>query len=331
MNKRYQVFVSSTFQDLQEERNRVLHGLLDLDCIPCGMEYFPASSDSQWDYIKKLIDDCDYYVVVVAGRYGSMDSEGKSYTQKEYEYAASKGIPIIAFIHSDISSIQSGKVDIESDRKEKLQQFIVSLQTRLCKPWTTADELSARVITSITHLIKSHPRTGWVKADTVDETAHATMVGLYKRIGDLEGEIKAKETRSSSAYIENDTLSQGSDTFTFSIRYSIPDGIYESSRSESVTWSWDKIASCVLPMLLTIISDSSFSSETSYSISVLLIKEGTIPKKSFGCKINDHDMNSLKIQLLALGYIELTNGLVALTSNGQQKLFEQRAIRRPIQ
>jgi hypothetical protein len=50
--KRYQVFVSSTYEDLKEERNEVLQALLELDCIPCGMEYFPATDDTQWNYIK---------------------------------------------------------------------------------------------------------------------------------------------------------------------------------------------------------------------------------------------------------------------------------------
>lgn len=82
MDKRYQVFISSTFEDLKEERSEVLQALLELDCIPCGMEYFPAADEGQWEYIKKLIDDCDYYIVIIGARYGSVDSMGISFTQK---------------------------------------------------------------------------------------------------------------------------------------------------------------------------------------------------------------------------------------------------------
>ena len=42
MDKRYQVFVSSTYSDLQNERRKVLLTILSLDCIPTGMELFPA-------------------------------------------------------------------------------------------------------------------------------------------------------------------------------------------------------------------------------------------------------------------------------------------------
>lgn len=40
MDKRFQVFVSSTYEDLQEERREVMQALLELDCIPAGMELF---------------------------------------------------------------------------------------------------------------------------------------------------------------------------------------------------------------------------------------------------------------------------------------------------
>jgi len=42
IEKRYQVFISSTFEDLQEERQEVMRALLELDCIPAGMELFPV-------------------------------------------------------------------------------------------------------------------------------------------------------------------------------------------------------------------------------------------------------------------------------------------------
>ncbi len=86
MEKRYQVFVSSTFRDLELERQEVMHALLELDCMPSGMELFPAANETQWNLIKKVIDDCDYYVLILGGRYGSIGPEGISYTEMEYRY-----------------------------------------------------------------------------------------------------------------------------------------------------------------------------------------------------------------------------------------------------
>src|ERR1700741_2042613 len=99
MEKRYQVFVSSTYQDLQEERAEIIQALLELDCIPAGMELFPAATEEAWDLIKGVIDDSDYYCLVLAGRYGSTDGMGVSFTEKEYDYALAQKKPIMAFVH----------------------------------------------------------------------------------------------------------------------------------------------------------------------------------------------------------------------------------------
>lgn len=57
-----------------------MQALLELDCIPSGMELFPAADDDQWTLIKRVIDDCDYYIAIIAGRFGSAGPEGKSFT-----------------------------------------------------------------------------------------------------------------------------------------------------------------------------------------------------------------------------------------------------------
>ena len=97
MDKRFQVFVSSTYADLQEERQKVIQALMEMDCIPAGMELFPAADEEQWAFIKRVIDDCDYYILMIGGRYGSITNEGISYTEKEYDYAISIGLRVLAF------------------------------------------------------------------------------------------------------------------------------------------------------------------------------------------------------------------------------------------
>ena len=87
----HRVFVSSTYEDLREERAEVQKALLKLDCFPVGMELFPSADDETWEFIKRQIEESDYYVAIVAGRYGSLASDGLSYTQKEWEYAREIG------------------------------------------------------------------------------------------------------------------------------------------------------------------------------------------------------------------------------------------------
>ncbi len=59
----YSVFVSSTFDDLREERGELQKALLKSKCFPIGMELFPSSDVETWDFIKRQIDQTDYYIV----------------------------------------------------------------------------------------------------------------------------------------------------------------------------------------------------------------------------------------------------------------------------
>ena len=81
MDKRFQVFISSTYADLKEERQKVIQTVMETDCIPAGMELFPAADEEQWKFIQRVIDDCDYYILIIGGRYGSLTDEGVSYTR----------------------------------------------------------------------------------------------------------------------------------------------------------------------------------------------------------------------------------------------------------
>ena len=146
MDKKYQVFVSSTYQDLIEERQKVIEALISKNCFPVGMEYFPAASEEQFAVIKKLIDRCDYYILILGGRYGSIEPKtGKSYTQLEYEYALNKNIPVAAFYHKNIGDLPSSKVENTNEGKEKYGEFKRLVQNNLCKSWGEAYELAFNV------------------------------------------------------------------------------------------------------------------------------------------------------------------------------------------
>ena len=140
MDKRYQVFVSSTFVDLQKERQEVIHALLEQDCFPAGMELFPAADEDQWTLIKKVIDDCDYYVVIIAGRYGSIAPDGLSYTEMEYRYALEKKKPIISFIHANPQNLPPANVEQTRSGKRKLDSFRTFAKKKTCCFWNSPEE-----------------------------------------------------------------------------------------------------------------------------------------------------------------------------------------------
>lgn len=172
MKKKYQVFVSSTYEDLKEERLEVIRCLLDNDCIPVGMEQFPASPMTQMEYIEKMLDDCDYYILILAGRYGSLDSDGVGFIEKEYDYAVSKGIPVLVFMIDNIGNIPSKYCDNDPEKKSKLMEFRERIKSgsnsKLVKFYSDKGSLTTQVVTSIHKCIQYFPAVGWVRANEVD-------------------------------------------------------------------------------------------------------------------------------------------------------------------
>jgi hypothetical protein len=168
MDKRYQVFVSSTYTDLKEERQQVMQALMEMDCIPAGMELFPAADEEQWQFIKKVIDDCDYYLVIIGGRYGTVTNDGISFTEKEYNYARSKNLKIVALIHEMPDELPAKFVEADSDLKNKLQAFRDKISKgRLVKFWNNTEQLIGLVALSMQKTIKMYPAKGWVRTTSV--------------------------------------------------------------------------------------------------------------------------------------------------------------------
>lgn len=191
MKKKYQVFVSSTYTDLIEERKVVMQALLELDCIPVGMELFPAADEDQWTLIKKLIDDCDYYLIIAGGRYGSVNSDNVGYTQLEYEYALKKEIPIIGFLHKDPSQIPVGKTDTSPELVEKLKNFKALIQKKLVKYWESPADLESKISRSLVKLIEEKPRQGWVKSQVGEHTDE----NLKKEVDDLKLQLHTEQQK----------------------------------------------------------------------------------------------------------------------------------------
>ena len=322
MDKKYQVFVSSTYEDLQDERKAVMEALLQMNCFPVGMEYFNAADDSQWDVITSLIDECDYYVLIVAGRYGSIEeSSGKSYTQKEYEYAVSKGVPVISFLHKEPDSLPKSKTEQDKDSEAKLNAFKEDVQKRLCKFWTNADNLASMVVLSLNSLIKSKPRVGWVKADQLNAESSKEILKLRERIDALNATIHELEDKAPEG---TDELQQGEDEVEI---------LYTSNvyASDAVKVTWNKIISSLAPHMIN---------ECAEIILRHVVDEmvGQIDSNiTVYRNLSDESFQTIKVQLIALGIIKPSvkkhsttdsNTYWTLTSYGNKVMMRLKALKR---
>ncbi|WP_293450421.1 DUF4062 domain-containing protein [Planktotalea sp.] len=190
MEKRYQVFISSTFQDLQGARQEVSQALLRADCFPAGMELFPAADEEQFEFIKTVIDQSDYYILISAGRYGSIHPEtGLSYTEMEYDYAVETGKPVIRLLHKDPFNELKGEFIEQTDEgKKALIAFRERLSsTNLVRFWEIPKELGIAVLVALSDLKRRNNAIGWVRADAaVDPATLVELDDLRKRANLIE-------------------------------------------------------------------------------------------------------------------------------------------------
>ena len=297
MDKRYQVFVSSTFEDLQEERREVMQALLSLDCIPTGMELFPAADDDSWELIKRFIAGCDYYVVIVGGRYGSPGPTRKSCTEMEYDYAVEAGLPVLAFLHGDAGSIPASKTEAGDEGKAALRAFREKIESaRHAKYWTHYKELPGQVALGMSSLMKIRPRVGWVRADQVaDESAAQEIVRLRKKIEELETHITDTEI---AAPTGTEGLAQGEETIPIHFHFRA-DGSYVDGQAE---FSWNNILSILGPIL--IVRSSEIDLKNKLCGAFCNRWRDTRKLQVYGATIRDEDFKRIKLQLRALGLMQ---------------------------
>lgn len=232
-NIKYQVFISSTYTDLIEERRKVLDVLLMADCIPAGMEAFVATDLEQFEVIKKVIDYCDYYVLIIGKRYGSISPETDiSYTEMEYDYAISKGIPVLVFALDESVELPQEKIDSDPLKLLKLKKFREKAMTnRMATIWHTPDELTGHLAISIMKAKSEIKRPGWQRAVNYDEaTLRREIMELKSENEQISAELINKQ-KIIESLTEQTNLSFDSCIIHFDYHYNKT--IYSGSRSKS--------------------------------------------------------------------------------------------------
>ena len=336
---RYQVFISSTYLDLVEPRREVQQAVLELDCIPAGMELFVASDESQWELIREVIDLSDYYVLIVAGRYGSINEEtGVSYTEMEFDYAVETNKHILAFVHSDPDRIYAGDSELSETARAKLEEFRQKVTTgRHVSLYESDGELKAKVVTALNRATRKSPGIGWVRGDRA-----STREQQEERVARKE-ELASIKREQATAESEDDrsNLSQGDETVR--IGASIEHGYYSKRTTNSVRvdLTWDQVFAALGPMMIN--EESEHKLRERLAVEVIL-KDSRNDKKlpnyndlinrKISC--NSRDWDGVLVQFLALKLIEKgkknrgvkdTDKYFGLTPRGEDHLIYLRATR----
>jgi Domain of unknown function (DUF4062) len=290
------VQASLTFSDLESERKAVSDTLAKSGFIPSGMELFPATDQQQLEFIKRIIDRCDYYVVIVGARYGSLDGD-KSFTEKEYEYALSKKIPVLAFIHKDPGKIASEKAERDPERIKRLDSFRARLKaSRIVSFWTNVHDLRTEVLTAVTNAVNLSPGVGWVRGD---QAIDPKLFQDLERMRNENEELKKRLAGFESGDFNFPTdLAGPEESFGFQILETGKD----HRRSLKASWN--------IGELLTKIADALIAERSESSIGELIARwyVALFDESNFDNHLTytmvDTDLKQLRFHLEALGLIK---------------------------
>lgn len=170
MNKKLQVFVSSTYTDLIEERQAAVEAILEAGHIPAGMELFKAGK-SQIKTIRKWIDESDVYMLILGGRYGSIEEEsGLSYTELEYQYALSKNMPVFAIVLKESflfakASTKGRNTIFEKENTSKYDIFKKYVEDNIVKYVENVDQIPSAIHAHLNSILSDsdYNLVGWIK------------------------------------------------------------------------------------------------------------------------------------------------------------------------
>ncbi|MBA2594275.1 MAG: DUF4062 domain-containing protein [Gammaproteobacteria bacterium] len=149
---RKKVYISSTSKDLGEHRSALKATLeragFDVEC----MENYPAFDERPRDKCLADVAECDYYVLILAWRYGFQPEDDNprrlSITHLEYEKAVRLKKPCLAFLLDPEHAWPPGRIDPNAlSPRSKIGRFRQTVETAHGRRFfTTPDSLAAAVL-----------------------------------------------------------------------------------------------------------------------------------------------------------------------------------------
>ncbi len=168
-----QVFVSSTWIDLQPERaavETVLAKLPDFKFI--GMEHFGSDDASTRAVSLAEVDACGLYVGIIGGRYGS------GITADEYNRAHALGLVSFLYFKKDSAVTTAEQRDAEPEKQAQLAALKTELRKRhLIIEFERPEELALQVMADLHKFAQKRRAPGSIVATTNDEYGYRVRTG----------------------------------------------------------------------------------------------------------------------------------------------------------
>ena len=256
-----------------------------------------------------------------------MTAEGVSFTEKEYDYAVSKGIYVIALIHGQPEQLPVAKSDVDQQARDKLAAFREKARKgRLVKSWTSSAELLQEVTLSLVHAFKVHPRAGWVRGGS---TSNPELLEQINNLRQANDELRQQLSESASSQLAKLSLASAESIFVVSGPVAIGGRI---SKWHAML-SWNQLIGIIGPNILQPTAETYIRSSLNYWVRSFV---GEASGFNEGTDLAVFD--TIKVQLMAIGYIEVkslpTKGeslalFWILTPIGRQVMLQTRTIKAP--
>src|SRR5690606_6525311 len=187
LDKRYQVFISTSGSEMQPERIVLAQTLVGMGFFSWGLEQRTPLSTA---FARRQIDDCDYVVILLGSQYGEQSVSGVGYMHLEYIYAVTKQKPIIVFMHEDPASRDPALQDQKPELREKFLEFRKLLQQEADQIFTyrSIRDLEMAVRFNMPQMLERYPVSGWVRPQNT-QSLHDEIDQLKAKIEQLETEV----------------------------------------------------------------------------------------------------------------------------------------------
>jgi len=140
------------------------------------------------DIIKRWIDESDVYMLILGGRYGSVEKTSNlSYTELEYDYAVEQGKALFAVVMKEDALEQKVKVYgsdmIEKENPKELKLFREKVLSKMSSFFADEKDIKLSVHESLADFNQNRDLKGWVSAGEIEDTSN-----LYEELRALRAE-----------------------------------------------------------------------------------------------------------------------------------------------
>lgn len=322
MNRKLQVFISSTFEDLRDERQAAVEGVLLANHIPAGMELFTAGDASQLEVIKQWIKESDAYLLILGARYGSVEPvSGLSYSEIEYDFAVASGLPHFALVLPDATVARKHAEGLKlpsAEDAEKLSSFRSKVLSKSSKFVDNPDQIKIGVLQSL-HEIESRPGLiGWLRSNEIriDQTTKEQMSALAEANRRLRESFEESQRRLSEA-LNRPTAAGDLAPLESTMSLTLDAKSRSSSRysaeyrrgDKTVQITWRDLFATIAIKLLAPTNDDALNMQIALEI-------GYGSSRDTVARVSEKDWETVKAQFLSLEYVSINYGATVVANTG---------------